>query len=173
MAIDQSMLWNDIQEGQTYPHNEKWYSHLLDQYKLYVEMADRISQRRTTANSYFLSVNSAILAFVGYLTQKDSTEFLWLLAVAGVTLTLLWYSIIVSYRNLNTAKWGVVHEIEKRLPISPYDAEWEAVERGNNSKLYRPISRIEAGVPWVFFTLHLIVIAKTFPWSTVRSWLPV
>jgi hypothetical protein len=89
MAIDQSMLWNDIQEGQTYPHNEKWYSHLLDQYKLYVEMADRISQRRTTANSYFLSVNSAILAFVGYLTQKDSTEFLWLLAVAGGTLTLL------------------------------------------------------------------------------------
>jgi hypothetical protein len=170
MPVDQSMLWNDIQEGVTYPHNEKWYSHLLDQYKLYVEMADRISQRRTTANSYFLSVNTAILAFVGYLTQKDSIEYLWLLAVAGGTLTLLWYSIIVSYRNLNTAKWGVVHEIEKRLPISPYDAEWEAVERGRNSKLYRPISHIEAGVPWVFLSLHAVVLVKTFPWAVVKSW---
>lgn len=60
-------LWNDVPEGATYPSNDKWHSHLLDQYKLYVEMADRISQRRTTANSYFLSVNSAILAFAGYL----------------------------------------------------------------------------------------------------------
>ncbi|MDY7576189.1 hypothetical protein [Actimicrobium sp. CCI2.3] len=171
MAIDHSTLWNEIPEGQTYPHNEKWYSHLLDQYKMYVEMADRISQRRTTANSYFLSVNTAILAFVGYLTSKDSVDFLWLLAVAGGTLTILWYSIIIAYRNLNTAKWGVVHEIEKRLPISPYDAEWEAVERGTNSKLYRPISEIEKGVPYVFFFLHCVVFLKSFPWPTVKYWL--
>jgi hypothetical protein len=171
MSVDHSKLWNDIKEGQVYPHNEKWYSHLLDQYKLYVEMADRISQRRTAANSYFLSVNSALLAFVGYLTSKDSTEYLWLLAVAGAALTLLWHSIILSYRNLNTAKWGVVHEIEKRLPISPYDAEWEAVERGNNSKLYRPISHVESGVPWVFLFLHVVVFVKTFPWTGFIDWI--
>ncbi|WP_230941276.1 RipA family octameric membrane protein [Burkholderia diffusa] len=162
--VPKDRLWNEIPDRMAYPDNEKWYSHLLDQYKLYVEMADRISQRRTTANSYFLSVNSAILAFVGYLTSKDSSDYLWLLAIAGVTLTFLWYSIITSYRNLNSAKWEVVHEIEKRLPISPYDAEWDAVQRGKNAKLYRPISHIEAGVPWVFFVLHLIVLLKTFPW---------
>lgn len=171
MEINRHMLWNEIKEGQTYPHNEKWYSHLLDQYKLYVEMADRISQRRTTANSYFLSINSAILAFVGYITSTNSSEFLWLLGVAGGTLTVLWHSIIVSYRNLNAAKWGVVHEIEKRLPISPYDAEWEAVKRGSDAKLYRPISHIEAGVPWVFFTLHSIVLIKNVQWATVNEWL--
>jgi hypothetical protein len=111
------------------------------------------------------------LAFVGYLTSKDSAEFLWLLAVAGTALTLLWYSIIVSYRNLNTAKWAVVHEIEKRLPISPYDAEWEAVKRGTNAKLYRPISHVEAGVPWVFLSLHIIVFIKSFPWTAANHWL--
>jgi hypothetical protein len=128
--IPNERLWNAIPDRNSYPDNEKWYSHLLDQYKLYVEMADRISQRRTTANSYFLSVNSAILAFVGYLTSKNSTDNLWLLSIAGITLSVLWHSIITSYRDLNSAKWAVVHEIEKRLPISPYDAEWEAVERG-------------------------------------------
>lgn len=161
--VDHAKLWNEPKEGDEYPKNEKWHGHLLDQYKLYVEMADRISQRRTSANSYFLTVNSAILGFVGYLTTKDSVEFLWLLAVAGVALTLLWFSIIISYKNLNTAKWSVVHEIEKRLPISPYDAEWEAVQRGKNPVLYRPISHIESGVPWVFFLLHLVVFARTFP----------
>lgn len=167
--VDKPKLWNEIpiKEGADYPHNEKWYSHLLDQYKLYVEMADRISQRRTTANNYFLTVNSAILGFVGYLTSKDSTEYLWMLGVAGMALTSLWFAIIISYKNLNTAKWGVVHEIEKRLPISPYDAEWEAVKRGQSKKLYWPISHIESFVPWIFFVLHFFVFCRAFPWAAL------
>jgi hypothetical protein len=164
--VDRSELFNEIQEGQVYPHNDKWYSHLLDQYKLYVEMADRISSRRATANSYFLSVNSAILAFVGYLTSKESIEYLWILSVAGMTLSYFWRALILSYKNLNTAKWLVVHKIEKRLPISPYDAEWEAMGRGSNPKLYRPLTHIELGVPYVFLALHGIVFMKTFPWIT-------
>lgn len=165
LSVDQTRLWNEPQPGDDYPKNEKWHGHLLEQYKLYVEMADRISQRRTTANSYFLTLNSAILGFVGYLTSKDSTEYLWLLAVAGGTLSYLWYAIIISYRNLNSAKWLVVHEIEKLLPISPYDAEWAAVERGTNPVLYRPISHVESWVPWVFLSLHLFVFSRAFPWA--------
>jgi hypothetical protein len=169
LKIDQSMLWNDVKPGDDYPTHEKWHGHLLEQYKLYVEMADRISQRRVTANNYFLTVNSAILGFVGYLTSKDSTDYLWLLALGGCTLTFLWYSIVVSHKKLNTAKWLVVHEIEKRLPIRPYDAEWEVVERGKNSKLYWPMSHIEAAVPWVFFALHLVVISRAIPWVAMFS----
>lgn len=170
-ATSKRTLWHDVPEGSVYPTNDKWHSHLLDQYKLYVEMADRISQRRTSANSYFLSVNSAILAFAGYLTSKGSTDYLWLMAVAGILLCVLWHNIITAYRNLNTAKWEVVQPIEERLPISPYAAEWEAVERGRNPKLYRPLSHIERFVPWIFAGLQAIVLAKSFPWSGVVSWI--
>lgn len=165
--VDRAGLFNEIQDGATYPTNDKWYSHLLDQYKLYVEMADRISQRRATANTYFLSLNTAILAFVGYLTAKDSNEHLWMLSAGGVALSLLWEALIISYRNLNTAKFKVIHMIESRLPISPYEAEWIAMEEGKNPKLYRPISHIERGVPWVFMILHAIVFCRTFPWSSL------
>lgn len=169
--VDRAELFNEIQEGAVYPANEKWYSHLLDQYKLYVEMADRISQRRAAANTYFLSVNSAILAFVGYLTSKDSTENMWMLAVAGIALCWLWKSLITSYRNLNTAKFKIIHEIEKRLPISPYESEWLYMGEGLDPKLYKPISHIEGGVPWVFIALHIVVIVMTFPWQQFLSWL--
>jgi len=165
VEVPQDKLWNEIQEGATYPPNDKWHSHLLDQYRLYVEMADRVSQRRTAANTYFLSVNSAILAFVGYLTTESSPDYMWLLALAGCMLTLFWHSIVLSYRNLNTAKWQIVQDIEKRLPISPYDAEWDAVQRGKNPRLYRPISHIESWVPAVFLVLHVIVFVRTFPWT--------
>lgn len=167
-------LFNGTELATTFPDNEKWYSLALDQYKLYVEMADRISQRRATANTYFLSVNSAILAFVGYLTSKDSAQNMWLLAFAGVLLCLLWEALITSYRNLNTAKFQVIHAIENRLPIRPYKSEWSLMGEGKNSKLYRPISHIERGVPWVFAALHAIVLAFTLPWHFVSlglSWL--
>jgi hypothetical protein len=169
--IDKKILWNQLPSGVVYGENARWQSDLVDQYKLYVEMADRISQRRTTANSYFLSVNSAILAFVGYLTNKESIEYLWVLAIAGITPSLLWFSIIRSHKNLNTAKWLVVHEIEKRLPISPYDAEWDYVQRGENPQLYRPISHIESWVPWIFAVLHVIVLVRSFPGAEFALWM--
>jgi hypothetical protein len=36
---------------------------LLEQYKLYVEMHDRISARRNQMNSFFISLLSGLLAF--------------------------------------------------------------------------------------------------------------
>lgn len=162
--VDRAGLFNEIEEGVEYPHNDKWYSHLLDQYRLYVEMADRISQRRATANTYFLSLNSAILAFVGYLSVKETGELNWMLACAGIALSVLWRRLIISYTNLNTAKFKVIHNIEKRLPISPYEAEWIAMGEGKDPTLYRPLTHIERSVPLVFIALHAIVFGRMFPW---------
>lgn len=162
-------LFNDPQPGEDYTAKEKWVSHLLDQYKLYVEMADRISQRRATTNTYFLSVNSAILAFVGYLTAKESHESFWMIAVAGVAICWLWKSLISSYRNLNSAKFKIIHAIETRLPIRPYRSEWAFMGEGHDPNLYRPISHIEGGVPWVFISLHAVVFISTFPWYWVSA----
>ena len=164
-------LFNELPSEHAYESKEKYQAHLFEQYKLYVEMADRISSRRQTANSYFLSINTALLGFVGYINTKDTGTFLWLVAAAGITLSYLWYRLIRSYRDLNTAKFNVVHEIEKRLPLSPYDAEWEAMGRGTNPKLYKPFTHIETGVPWVFVVLHALVLLHAFPWKLIRSWL--
>jgi hypothetical protein len=156
-------------EGFQYPSNEKLQSHLFEQYKLYVEMADRISARRHNANSYFLTVNTALLGFVGYITGKESSTYFWVLGVVGIVLCYLWYRIIRSYRDLNSAKFKVVHEIEQRLPLTPYHAEWEAMGRGNDPTLYKPVTHIEIGVPWVFFLLHLFVVVRTVPWTAARA----
>ena len=163
-------LFNQLSPGQAYDSKEKYQAHLFDQYKLYVEMADRISSRRQTANSYFLSINTALLGFAGYVGTRDTTPYLWLVAAAGIALSYLWYRLIRSYRDLNTAKFKVVHEIEKRLPLSPYDAEWEAMGRGNNPKLYKPFTHIETGVPWAFVVLHAFVLIHSFPWKAIYPW---
>ncbi|HVT39408.1 MAG TPA: hypothetical protein VHE78_10205 [Gemmatimonadaceae bacterium] len=133
---------------------------LIEQYKLYVMMADRISDRRQAANSFFLAVNSGILTVMGYATIKDKDAIplaiVWMTALAGMLVSILWLRLVLSYRNLNTAKFLVIHGIERLLPLRPYDAEWELVGRGERRKFYFPLTHIERLIPLGFVLLHLV-----------------
>lgn len=150
-------------------------AHLFKQYKLYVEMTDRISNRRQSANSFFLTVNTAVIAIVGYiqLGQAAGTNhaFYWLVSIAGMVLCYTWYRLICSYKGLNSGKFEVVRLLEKKLPAAPYDAEWESLEKGKNPKLYHPFTRVEMVVPWVFFILHLSVLLQMIPWGNISVFL--
>ena len=144
-------------------YGERYTEHVLEIYKLYVEMADRISTRRQAANSFFLTINSAIVALVGYVntiadSDKGTALFYALVAFAGMILSYLWYRLVLSYKQLNSGKFRVIHAIETMLPIRPYDAEWNALGRGMNPDLYKPFTHIEVVVPRVFFFLHTIVL---------------
>lgn len=147
-------------------YGEAYQSHLLEQYKLFVESADRISQRRQQANSFFLTINTALLAVLSGMLSR-STRLLpsiwWLLpvAAAGLVLCYVWYRLVLSYKGLNAGKFEVIHAIEKKLPLSLFDAEWHQVGGGKDSKKYKPFSEIETWIPWVFAALYgaLIVAA--------------
>lgn len=145
----------------------------LEQYKLFVEMADRISSRRLTANSFFLSLNTALVALMGYVVA-DENNLLFLtssmaISFSGVVLCYIWYRLIRSYKDLNTAKFIVIHEMESELPFKAYDAEWQAAGEGNNTKKYLPFTHIEMAVPWVFFCLHVFVLMVSIPWCYLMS----
>jgi hypothetical protein len=155
---------------------EQYQNHLLEQYKLYVQMADKISERRQSANSFFLTVNTALIAFLGLVASPDvggdtglvaSPPLPWVLVVsaAGVVLCYSWYRLVRSYKDLNTAKFKVVHAIESRLPASPYDAEWEAVGRGEDPKLYLPFTHVEIWIPWVFAALYILLAI----WNVIQG----
>jgi len=153
-------------------YGSDYRTHYLEMYKLYVEMADRISMRRQSANSFFLTINSAIIAVLGYVQfgvylgaklgvePSQTNDFYWIISVLGMVLCVIWYRLVRSYSQLNTAKFKVIHRIEQQLPLAPYDAEWEAVGRGENPKLYKPFTHIEVKIPWIFFALNLAVFLK-------------
>jgi hypothetical protein len=139
-------------------YGPKYRDHLLEQYTLYVEMADRISARRQETNTFFLSINTALIAFLGIVVrgEPDEVPLAWVTVVslAGAALCFAWYRLVTSYRGLNTGKFAVIHAIEVRLPLSPYAAEWEAVGEGKDPKRYRPFTHVEASVPWIFAALY-------------------
>jgi len=143
-------------------YGDNYGQHLLEQYKLYVEMTDRISQRRQAANGFCLSINTVLLGSVGLVasrcTPNQTFAMIAVISIAGMLMSYGWYRLICSYRDLNTAKFAVIHAIEKHLPIAPYAAEWLAIGEGKNPRLYKPFSHIEVWIPRLFMAAYGVAV---------------
>lgn len=154
-------LWNNDVTPASYKDDAeaKYRSAILDQYKLYVEMADRISNRRGLTNTFFLSLNTLVFTLFGVFWKDrpndiPSTALVLLLAVA-LGQCGAWWTIVRSYRQLNTGKYKVVGLLEELLPASPYwRAEWKALGEGKDPTLYISLSHVEQWVPIAFAVLY-------------------
>ena len=124
--------------------------HLIDQYKIYIESAEKISDRRLETNKFFLTLNTAVIGLFGFIEAKNPGQITFVLTLGsfvGVIISYYWFRIIESYKGLNTGKFKVVHMIEKRLPLSLYETEWEVLGQGKDNKKYRPFTHIEVKIP--------------------------
>ncbi len=143
--------------------NEKDYGndyreHLFEQYKLYVESIEKISDRRQHANNYFITINTALISLLGLSFQVKFFENLpfvkSILALVGIIVCIVFWYLIRSYKQLNTGKFAVVHKIEEYLPLALYKYEWEVLGEGDDDKKYYPFSHIELIIPWVFGIIY-------------------
>lgn len=142
-------------------YGPSYKEHLLEQYKLAVEMADNVSSRRQSSNRFFLTIITALIAVMGAATTQQARtrlDLIWVLAVSlsGIVLCLAWHFTIVSYKQLNESKFSIINKIEERLPASIFSEEWQQLNKGSN---YKPLTTVEKYVPWVFLTLHLLMLS--------------
>jgi hypothetical protein len=132
---------------------------ILEQYKLYVEMADRISARRSLANTFFLTLNTAVFAVIGAAWKDGPHVGSWMLVFPLVALLVqcgAWFFLVRSYRQLNSAKYTVIGVLEEKLPASPYwKAEWKALGEGKDKAKYWPLTHLEQWVPVTFACTYL------------------
>ncbi len=150
-------LWNKSVSDE-YNDKGKYQDHVLEQYKLCVEMADRISARRSAANTFFLTLNTLVVGALSICAEKFCGLSTIALCAAAIVLCFVWKSLIKSYQQLNTAKYAVIGEFEKRLPSSPYwSAEWNALGEGKDPRKYKPLTTVETTVPIVFMFIYLLL----------------
>lgn len=150
-------LWQPASEA---AYGGLYRQHLFDQYKLAVEMADRVSARRMQANTFFLAVNTGVLTvFANLVKDKIISGFTGALPIiALLALCFVWWRIVRSYRQLNTGKYAVILELENLLPVAPYAAEWKALGEGKDPRRYLPLTHVENWVPRLFGALYLLLL---------------
>ena len=131
---------------------------LLEIYKLHAELADRVSQRREGANRLYVSLLMGLVVFLAALVRFGLNSVpveivLSLVGVTGALLSVSWYIVIRSYRQLNSGKFKALHELETRLPYPFFAREWELLAQGKDLKRYWKLTTVEIGLPVVFFVL--------------------
>jgi len=133
----------------------------LDLYKIMVSSSESLVSRRQAVNTFFLTMNGALLTAFGLIVKSSGADRLsalgiLVLAVAGAILCGAWRSLITSFGQLNRGKFQVINTIERYLKTAIYAAEWEALGRGENPKIYRSFTSREIWVPNALLALHIL-----------------
>lgn len=142
------------------PTEDKLTELLLDQYKLYVEMADRVSARRIDASKLYSSLLTGLLAVTSFILNQGVPQQGVLLAMSclGFILCIVWILNIRSYKQLNFLKFQVIHEMEQRLPFPCYDREWQILKHEEGAHGYLRLSMVERYVPFLLMIPYLILL---------------
>jgi hypothetical protein len=153
-------LWTEIGPPAYADGLDKYQAAVLEQYRIFVEIADRVSARRGVANTFFLTLNTVVLTTLTVLWRDRPGNAAGYLVVPLCALLLqcgAWFWLLRSYRQLSAAKSLVIGALEERLPASPYwRAEWSALGEGRDLARYWPLTRLEQWIPVSFALVYVL-----------------
>jgi hypothetical protein len=144
---------------------EKTYSEdrqlLLEQYKIMVGSTEKVTDQRMRVNNLFFTVTSSILSVS--LVVGKAFEFslagsvgMLILSTMAFVVTFFWEKLVRSYGKLNTGKFAVIDQIEKRLRTNMFEHEWNILQQQIG---YESNTETEAKVISRFRWFILIVVS--------------
>ncbi|MCD1293622.1 hypothetical protein CUJ83_01240 [Methanocella sp. CWC-04] len=126
---------------------------LFEQYKIMVATTSEVTKNRQTTNSFYVAVNTFLIAAMGLIKNLPQYGVI-LISITGMVVCTFWFMNIASYRNLNHAKFQVIHEMERELPVQMFSQE-EAVYK----KLrHIPFTKIECSAPFLIGIIYSVII---------------
>lgn len=128
---------------------------LLEQYRIAVDMADKLNTRKESASKLFVSANAIFFAFLA--SRELTIEMSVFLSLFGIFLSVIWSSLMKNHNVVHSAKYEVIEEMEEHLPYKVFDSEWKKLGKGLNKKRYRNLGTIEHQIPLLFIILYLIL----------------
>lgn len=139
---------------------DKYNNDLIEQYKIFQKTSEDLVARRQNVNSFYITVNSAIVAVTGLVIGLVDMPIKLYVAIAmcilGFILDLSWIKILDAYGTLNSAKMKVISLMEKNLPVAAYDVEWKVMSDKLNNKKYVSFTNSEKRIPIIFFAIYMI-----------------
>jgi len=148
-------------------YSEKNQETILKMYLSYIDTTTHVTNWRNGVSRFFITLNTIVFTVVATLNEFGLTiSPRWLIFLPVSILVLLcivWVRMLVSYKQLNSAKFGVIREIEDLLPIRPLTyCEWdEKLKGGKDRKFYLETTTLEVFIP-IFFALVYTTIGIAY-----------
>lgn len=134
---------------------------MLEEYKLFCDMAQKLSERRQTSTQTYLAVNTAIFTVLAFLV-KDAGFRGWSmievtapLYLAGIAVSIVWLRTIYDFRRVIGWRYDQLREMEKVMPDS-YRTLTKEYEAYYHAKGGISFSNLEAWMPKLFIILYAV-----------------
>ena len=82
--------------------------------------------------------------------------------IFGALLSLSWFFVLWSYRQLNSGKFKALHDLETKLVYPFFTTEWKLLAKGRERERYWKLTVVETGLPWIFFALFVALALFSF-----------
>jgi hypothetical protein len=129
----------------------------MEQYKVLLTTSESLIERRQKLTTTYLSIFSIMLPV---LSTMLSFQYLFLqlgaffVSIICIILCLSWRSTIISYGKSNRAKFAILEEIERQLPVAMFASEWLVLKRITTK--YKSFTNRETIIPMVFICIYII-----------------
>jgi len=167
-----------------------------EEFQLFYESTEKVTDRRLNANRWNYSICTAILvANAGLLNWGIAKPEFLIIAVIGVLVlsgmaTLfcsLWIGQIKDFKELNNAKFSVLNQMspyvifsentdDPRTSYSPFEKEWVALQEakavqevGQSNLIALKASNMEYLIPKAFRVLFILISLSMF-WFSYINW---
>jgi hypothetical protein len=157
----------------------------FEEFKLYYDSTEKVTDRRIETNRWNYSICIAILVAIATITNwsLSTSALTWvglsvdaLLCVMAILFCALWIGQIRDFKNLNNAKFTVLNEMAPRVDFDtanpgtvisfcPFDKEWKKLsdlhaiqEVGRSNIVALKSSNIEYFIPKAFAALFVVIL---------------
>lgn len=157
----------------------------FDEFKLYYDSTEKVTDRRLETNRWNYSICIAMLIAIATITNwsLSNPALTWvglsadaLLSMMAILFCVLWIGQIRDFKNLNNAKFSVLNEMAPNIDFDienpravisfcPFDKEWKKLielhaiqEVGRSNIVALKSSNIEYFIPKAFAALFLAIL---------------
>ena len=149
----------------------------FDEFEMFSEHVQRLSERRQSASQTYLTVNTAVFGVLAFLAKDAGFRGWGLVAVCvplfavGIMACVIWHRIIVQFKAVIGWHYEQLRAMEDELAGSAriYSREWEHFFKPQGGKERFGFSRLEAWLPRLLIVLYAIyatgmIVATTLGW---------
>lgn len=141
----------------------------FDQYKLFVEAHQKLTERRKDLNNFYITINSIIISTLGVMSKglvvpTNNLALTSVLLILGIGSIVSWLGVLRLYYTVNFKSYQMLQEFEKHFPARVFTAFYDDMAQVDHQKKKEKrknnfLLNKEIFIPYCFLLAYILYAA--------------